>query len=88
MLSERLKKYLDDNGVKYDVLRHGEAYTAQEVAAAMHIRGKMLVKVVILKSDKGYVMAALPADRRVDIASLRSELGFRMVSLATEDEFK
>jgi Ala-tRNA(Pro) deacylase len=88
MLSEKLKKYLDENGVKYEVLRHGEAYTAQEIAAVMHVHGKMLVKVVILKSDRGFLMLALPADRRVDISALVADLGLKMAALATEDEFK
>ena len=88
MASERLKKFLDDNGVKYEMLRHGEAYTAQEIAAAMHVRGRNLVKVVILKTEKGYIMVALAADRVVDIAALRADLGFRFAALATESEFK
>jgi len=88
MVCEKLKSYLDENGVKYEVMRHGEAFTAQEVAAVMHVKGKMLVKVVIVRSDKGHIMVALPADRRVDIAVLRSELGLKMAALATEEEFK
>ena len=88
MICEKLKKYLDENGVKYEVLRHGEAFTAQEIAAAMHVKGKMLVKVVIVNSDRGHIMVALPADRRVDIAALRADLGLKMAALATEEEFK
>ena len=88
MLSERLTKYLEANGVKYEVLRHGEAYTAQEVAASMHVHGRMLVKVVIVKSEKGFMMVALPADRRVDISTLRADLGLHFAALATEAEFK
>jgi Ala-tRNA(Pro) deacylase len=88
MVCEKLKKYLDDNGVRYEVLRHGEAFTAQEIAAAMHVKGKMLVKVVILNSDRGYIMVALPADRRVDIAALRAGLGLKMAALASEEEFR
>ena len=87
MLSERLTKYLVESGVKYEVLRHGEAYTAQEVAAAMHVHGRMLVKVVIVKSEKGFMMVAVPADRKVDISTLRSELGLHFATLATESEF-
>lgn len=88
MLNEKLKKYLDSNGVKYGVLRHGEAYTAQEIAATMHVSGKMLVKVVMLKSDKGFIMLALPADRRVDIPAVVADLGLKMATLASEDDFR
>ena len=88
MVGEKLKRYLDENDVRYEVIRHGEAYTAQELAAAMHVKGRLMVKVVIVNSEKGYLMVALPADRRVDIAALRADLGLRMTALATEEEFK
>jgi Ala-tRNA(Pro) deacylase len=88
MVCEKLKKYLDDNGVKYEVVRHGEAFTAQEIAAAMHVKGKALVKVVVVSSDKGHIMVALPADRRIDIAALRADIGLKLASLATEQELK
>jgi Ala-tRNA(Pro) deacylase len=88
MITEKLKKYLDESGVRYEAIRHGEAYTAQEIASTMHVSGKNMVKSVILKSDAGYLMAVLPADRRVDVAALRADLGFRMVALATEEEIK
>jgi len=88
MLSDKLKKYLDDNRIRYEVISHGEAYTAQEVAQAMHVKGQMLVKVVVINSDKGHMMLALPADRRVDISALRADLGLRLAALTSEQEMK
>jgi len=88
MINEKLRKYLDENGVDYEVIRHGEAYTAQELAAAMHVRGRNFVKVVILKSEQGFIMVALPADRVIDIAALRADLGFKVAALASEMEVK
>ena len=88
MVCEKLRKYLDGEGAKFEVVRHSEAFTAQELAAALHVSGRMLVKVVVLKTEQGYIMVALPADRRVDIAALRSELGMKLAALASEDEFK
>ena len=88
MLSERLKRFLDESGVKYEVIRHEEAYTAQELAAAMHVKGAMFVKVVIVRDEKGFMMVAMPADRRVDISALRKGLGLKMAALASENEFK
>jgi Ala-tRNA(Pro) deacylase len=88
MVCEKLKKYLDDNKAESEVIRHSEAFTAQEIAASMHVKGKMLVKVVIVNSDRGHIMVALPADRRVDIALLRTDIGLKMAALATEAELK
>ena len=39
----------------------------------------------MLEDDAGYVMAVLPADRRVHLGALREQLGRRM-GLATEQE--
>jgi len=88
MVCEKLKKYMDDNGVEYEVMTHGEAFTAQEIAAMMHVSGGILVKVVMMNSDRGNLMVALPADRIVDIAKLREQLGLRMAAIAREDEFR
>ena len=87
-MSDRMKRFLDESGVKYEVIRHGEAYTAQEIAAAMHVKGSAFVKVVIVRSERGYMMVGMPADRLVDIAALRDELGLRLAAIATESEFR
>ena len=63
-LKKRLKDFLDENHVKYVTMIHSKAYTAQEVAAACHIPGRIFAKTVILKIDGKYSMAVLPATHR------------------------
>ncbi len=82
-----LKQYLDTEAVPYEVLTHAPAYTAQEVAAAQHVAGRELAKVVIARADGAFVMAVLPAPRRLDLQKLGAALGARDVRLATEPEF-
>ena len=48
---KKLKEFLDENRVKYVTISHSLAYTAQEIAASAHIRGKELAKTVIVKAD-------------------------------------
>ncbi len=84
---ERLEAYLRENGVAYETRHHPLAYTAQEVAAAEHIPGKMLAKVVMIKADERIVMLAMPAPYRVDFAKVKALLGARAVRLAREEEF-
>lgn len=88
MVNEKLRKYLDDSGVPYEVITHGEAYTAQEIAESMHVKGGKLAKVVMLKSEIGFIMAVVPADRVVDISKLRQAMNIKMAALAGESEFK
>lgn len=87
-MARKLKEYLDENKVPYNVSVHQEVYTAQEVAAAVHVKGKELVKVVIIKTKDKYVMAVLPADHKVDVERMRTLLSDAEARLATEGEFK
>jgi Ala-tRNA(Pro) deacylase len=84
----RLEEYLKRNSIKYKVVTHPEAYTAQEIAAMIHVPGKELAKVVMMKAGERLVMAVLPASWRVDFSKLREVLHEKDLRLATEDEFK
>ena len=47
----KLKEFLDQNGVRWVSIVHSPAYTAQEIAASAHIKGKELAKTVMVKAD-------------------------------------
>jgi len=84
---ERLEAYLRENGVRYELTPHPEAYTAQEVAATEHVSGRQFAKVVIADVDGKHVMLVLPAAKRVDLVKLRAALGAKVARLAREEEF-
>jgi len=84
----KIRKFLDSHKVKYLVISHSLAYTAQGVAALAHVSGKKLAKTVIVKIDGVLAMAVIPASEHVDLGHLRGLTGAKMVELATEREFK
>jgi len=84
----KLRSFLDSHHVKYLVISHSLAYTAQGVAALAHVSGKQLAKTVIVKIDGILAMAVLPASFHVDLERLRKLTGARVVELASENEFK
>jgi Ala-tRNA(Pro) deacylase len=84
---KRLEKYLQEEGVWFATMTHPVAYTAQEVAAAQHVPGKQLAKVVLVDADGQLVMLVLPASYRVDFPKLKSILKAKKVRLAKEEEF-
>jgi Ala-tRNA(Pro) deacylase len=89
MLVERARRLLETGGVAFETLPHREAYTAQGVAAATHVSGWMLAKVLIVRAPgEGPVMVVLPASCRLDLATLARVLGKPTVSLAAEGEMK
>lgn len=84
----KLRSFLDSHHIKYMVISHSLAYTAQGVAALTHVSGKKLAKTVIVNIDGILAMAVIPASEHVDLDRLRALTGARSVQLATEREFK
>jgi Ala-tRNA(Pro) deacylase len=83
----KLKEFLDANGVRYEVRSHRPAFTAQEVAAAEHVPGREMAKVVMLRDGGEYLMAVVAAPHHVDLERLAKASGRAGLRLATEDEF-
>lgn len=84
----RLSEFLDRSGVKYEVQNHPAAFTAQQVAQATHVKGRDVVKTVIIRDGEQFHMVVLSADHRVDLARLGQEMGLKNPRLATEEEFQ
>jgi Ala-tRNA(Pro) deacylase len=70
----------------YTWFQHRVSYTAQEEAAASHIRGRCWAKVVVCMLDEQPVQAVLPAHYVVDFERLRVLAGSSTLRLAREDE--
>lgn len=87
-ICKKVKDFLDQHNVKYQVKGHPEVYTAQEIAAALHVPGKELAKVVMIKAGDRFVMTVLPASWRIEMAKLKEILKTKDIRLATEEEFK
>jgi Ala-tRNA(Pro) deacylase len=88
MPSRKLKEFLDQQQVKYVSIIHSPAYTAQEIAASAHIRGRDMAKTVILMVDGEMVMAVLPANRKIVLSEFREALDAAQVTFASEEQFK
>ena len=87
MPGERVRQFLDEQRVRYIIIRHSPAFTAQEIAAETHIRGKELAKTVMVRIDDVMAMAVIAASSRVDLDRVRQAAGAQRAALATEEEF-
>jgi Ala-tRNA(Pro) deacylase len=85
---KKLKDFLDRENVKYVSILHSPIYTAQEIAALVHVKGKEMAKTVMVKLDGKMAMAVLPASHQVDFEQLKRASGNQDAVLATEIEFK
>ena len=88
MIARKLRDFLDGEGVKYTVVAHSQAYTAQEIAALVHVPGHELAKAVIVKIDGNLAIAVAPSSCHIDLELLRRDLAAKKVVLASETEFR
>lgn len=73
-------------GKPYTVLTHRTAFTAQEEAAATHVRGREWAKTVVCFADEEPILAVLPAHYHVDLERLRKLAGAATIRIAMERE--
>jgi Ala-tRNA(Pro) deacylase len=78
---------LNESKVRYEILHHPEAVTAQRIAQAEHVKGRHHAKVVMIKSGGERLMAVLPADHQIDLEKVGKVIG-KTASLDSEKKFK
>jgi Ala-tRNA(Pro) deacylase len=85
--AERVRDLLDREDVRYEAISHGEAWTAQEAAAASHVPGREVAKSVVLRDACGaYILAVVPAPCQIDLELLSLATGRGPYTLATSAE--
>ena len=85
-IPKRIRMYLDSQNVPFEWLKHPEAFTAQEVAHALHLSGKRLAKTVVVQADSRMAMVLLPASHRLIMSELKGVLEAREVYLVSEEQ--
>lgn len=85
-MSARLKSFLDEQRIRYTLMSHSPAYTAQAAAATLHVPGRELAKTVVVRSNGDTMLAVLPASAHVNLKKLAALVG-KPVRLANEQEF-
>lgn len=80
----RVQDYIAEHEVLWDSVTHAPSSTCLEAARLAHVPADRLAKAVVLESHVGgYLMAVIPANRKLDLVRLRDALGDD-VTLASE----
>jgi len=83
-----IHEFLREAQVRYTVVPHPPAFTAQEEAAVTHVPGRDWAKVVICFVDGVPIEAVLPATRTINLQRLLELAGGREIRLAEESEIE
>ena len=84
-MNDTLKAFLKEKALPYEVITHPQAFTAQQVAHAIHESGKVLAKTIILGADDTHVMCVIPAHHKVKLGWVKDILNVKHVGLADEN---
>ncbi len=87
MIPAAVSAYLRQHNLHYEHLIHGRAITAQRLAAAEHVPGARVAKVVVVAIDGSLALAIVSAMDLVDVEVLRAALGAHDVHLIPEARF-
>jgi Ala-tRNA(Pro) deacylase len=88
MTGTLVHEFLRQAHVPYTIVPHRPAFTAQEDAAATHIRGRDWAKVVVCFVDGIPIQAVVPAPTVVDLERLLALARGSTIRLAAEHELR
>jgi Ala-tRNA(Pro) deacylase len=78
--------YLTGRGVAFEVVPHRRAFTSMQEARELGVAADEVLKTVALRSQGKYVLAVVPASRRLDLRLVHEALEDSAARLATEAE--
>lgn len=87
MAAERVRQYLEQNGVDFAEHSHATTYTTVDTAEVEHLTPAGMAKVVFLDVDDRLVMVVVPGDRTVDLGKVLHALEASSVEMAGEADF-
>src|SRR5215831_19354052 len=83
---DRLHEKLRAGGITFTVLQHEPVYTSEQAAAVRGVPLASGAKALVLKAGDAFVLAVVPADRKLDSKKARTVLGSRSIRFASREE--
>ena len=87
-ISVKVRDFMKENDVDYEVIQHGVTYTAQETAASVHRPGREVVKPVLITDGEKFVLAIVDAPHLVDLDRFARVSGMEGAVLAQESDMR
>jgi len=85
-IPQRIRDFLDSQGVQYETIHHSQAFTGQEIAHSLHVTGKKCVKAVAVAGGDRTVLAVIPAPRRLNVGGLKTAMQVDQLEMLQESE--
>jgi len=87
--NKALLNYLKSHDINYKIHFHKAVFTVAESKSIKSKIPELHTKCLFLKDDKGaFYLAAVPADKRVDLKLLRKTLNVKKLQFGSQEELK
>lgn len=83
--SKSITDFLARAGVEYSIVGHPHSESSDTTAEAAHVSGEKLAKGILLKDNRGYVLAVIPASHAMETGTLGQKIR-RPLVMASETE--
>ncbi len=83
---DTITTFLRAHDVSFQVVEHATTACSAETAEAAHVPGDLLAKAIVVCDGERYLVAVIPATRRLDTDAL-ADLVQRRLGLAAEEDF-
>ncbi|MFA5413304.1 MAG: YbaK/EbsC family protein [Patescibacteria group bacterium] len=87
-IPKKLLSYLDKAKIKYKIVRHKTVYTAYDVAQTLGAKLGDIAKTLVIKADKVYLLAVLPASHKLDLGKLKKLVKAKKIEIPKEGIMK
>lgn len=99
-IPKKLQKFLDNNKIKYDLIKHRIVYTAFDKAQTLRIPQKIVGKTLVVKfnpigksaasygAGKNYALVLIPANKNLDKGKFKKVAKVKNIDFVTENWVK
>ncbi|MFZ5364220.1 MAG: aminoacyl-tRNA deacylase [Patescibacteria group bacterium] len=87
-IPKKLLNYLDKAKIGYKIIRHKTVYTAYDTSQTLRAKIGEIAKTLVIKADKNYLLAVLPASHKLDLGKLKKIAKAKKVEIAKEGMMK
>jgi Ala-tRNA(Pro) deacylase len=85
-VNQELKKYLDGNGAKYEIVTHHKVFTTLEESRDLGIEADEIAKCLVIRAKDNRALAVIPGGHRLSNKKVRQAVGSKHARLETEEE--
>lgn len=84
----KLISFLKNNKIKYEPVSHRTVYTAYDKAATLKVKPNIIGKTLVLKTDRGLVVALIPGNKNLDKNKFKKAAKAKKIDFISETVMK